>query len=843
MTRQAFLLCALVCGTVSASAQRSTAPAARAAAPSDVEWRVNHGNNKGQRYAPLDQISRDTVRDLKVVWRVRTDNFGPRPEYKSETTPIFANGLLYFTAGRTRNVVAVDPASGELVWMWRPTEGERANRAPRLFSGRGVAYANHGSGDERIYTVTPGFQLVALDAKSGLPVPNFGNDGSVDLMRLISDSPVDLIGTIGSSSPPVVANGVVMVGPAHVEGSRPRTKENTRGDVMAFDAKTGKSLWTYRSIPAAGQPGSETWEGDSLGFTGNAGVWAPFVVDEELGRVYLPVEAATSDYYGGHRLGDNLFTTSLVCLDIKTGQRVWFQQLVHHDIFDYDNPAAPILVDITVDGRPTKAVVQVTKQSWAYVFDRVTGAPVWPMDERPVPQTDVPGERTAKTQPHVSKPAPFDVQGVSEKDLIDFTPELHRQALELVKGYRIGPLFTPPTLAAAADGTKGLIHTPGSTGGAGWEGAAVDPEAGVLYIGSATLPTVIALAPNKPLSNLDFVSQGGPMPAPQGLRLLKPPYGRITAIDLNTGTHLWMQPNGNTPREVRNHPALAGVRVGRTGSPSKAGVLVTKSLVFAGEGWGGEPYFRAYDKRTGAIVWEAEMPGVQTGIPMTYLHQGKQYVVFSVGDQDGDHPAEIVALALAERPTDGRLSVAAGGATPPVGAADQAAGWEPLWDGASYAGFEVLGGAKWQIDGGVLTATAGGGPSYLRTVRTFANVEVAAEFLADPGADSGVLLRCSTSDQVQVNARSCYEVNLRDADPVYPTGSVVDVARTKEEKPSTAGRWSTLSVVVDGTHVVVVVDGRTVVDARDAKLASGAIALQSAGTGQVRFRNVRVRRL
>ncbi|HXV60088.1 MAG TPA: PQQ-binding-like beta-propeller repeat protein [Vicinamibacteria bacterium] len=609
------------------------------------QWSHYGADAAATRYAPHDQIHAGNVENLEVAWIFRTDNFGPEPEIKGETTPIFIDGVLYATAGLTRSTVAIDAGSGELLWMYRLGEGERGAKAPRRFSGRGVAYWNDGDKDRRIYFVTIGYQLVALDASEGHPIGAFGVDGVVDLMRDVAGG-VDPVGAIGSSSPPVIVGDVVIVGPAFHPGFRPPSQANSRGDVSGYDVRTGRRLWTFRTIPAPGEYGHETWEDGSWEYTGNAGVWAPFSADRERGYVYLPVEAPTSDFYGGHRPGDNLFSSSLVCLDARTGERVWHYQLTHHDIWDWDVPTAPILMDLVVGGRRIPAVVQLTKQSFAFVFDRVTGEPVWPIEERAVPGSDVPGERTAPTQPIPTKPPPFDRQGVSVDDLIDFTPELRAQAVEIVSSFRLGPLYQPPSLAEAPDGTRGTLMLPGAAGGAAWEAGAFDPETSILYVSSSTSPTLLSLVADPERSELRYIAGEMRVSGPRGLPLVKPPYGRITAIDLSTGEHRWMQPNGDTPAWIRDHPSLEGVDVGRTGSPSRAGILVTKTLVLAGEGWGGGRGLYAYEKRTGEVLARIELPGVQTGVPMSYLHEGRQYVVVSVGDPATKTPAQLVALAL-----------------------------------------------------------------------------------------------------------------------------------------------------------------------------------------------------
>ncbi len=621
----------------------TTSPALGQQGAADGEWRFYGGDNGATRYSPLDQIDRDNAQELEIAWRWKAENFGPTGETKNEVTPLMVGRTLYLQAGSRRAVVALDATSGETLWMWQLNEGERGDLAPRRNSGRGVAYWEDGAGDSRVFTVTPGFRLVALDARTGLPAPAFGDDGIVDMMQGW-ESPVDPVGTIGSSSPVVVCRDVVVVGPAHHVGFRPPTKENTPGHVSGYDARTGERLWTFHTIPKRGEFGHDTWLDDSADYTGNAGVWCPFSADDELGYVYLPIEAPTGDFYGGHRPGANLFSSSLVAIDVTTGDRVWHQQQIHHDIWDYDNTTAPILMDIPIAGRTRNVVVQLTKQSFAYVYDRVTGEPVWPIEELPVPQTDVPGEWTSPTQPIPTRPAPYDRQGVTHDDLIDFTPELRAEALEIIARYRLGPLYTPPSLGDAPDGTKGTLMLPSATGGSQWEAAAADPESGILFIPSATGPSLLNLVHDATVSNMRYIAGGARLQGPQGLPLVKPPYGRITAIDMRTGEHVWMIPNGDTPASIATHPALADVALPSTGSRSRAGLVATKTLLFGGEGWGGQPKFRAYDKQTGQTVAEIELPAVQTGLPLTYMVDGRQFIAMTVGARD--HPAELIALAL-----------------------------------------------------------------------------------------------------------------------------------------------------------------------------------------------------
>lgn len=809
----------------------------------DGQWRAYHGDTGATRYAPLDQVTRDTVADLRMAWRVPTSLFPPT-EYKNEVTPLYVDGLLYFTAGQKRSVLAVDPESGRLVWSWQWDEGERWQRAPRRNSGRGVSYWSDGRGDARILVVTPGYSLVALEAKTGRPVPGFGRAGVVDMMaekaRLEGYTPAQMVGAIGNSSPPVVARDTVVVGAALVEGSRPQSRANVRGTVLAFDVRTGRLRWTFAGIPAPGTPGSETWEGDSLRYTGNGGVWAPMACDDALGMLYLPVEAPTNDYYGGQRLGDNLYSSALVALDITTGRRRWHQQIVHHDIFDWDNTTAPILMDLTVDGRTVQAVTQLTKQSFAYTYDRVTGAPVWPIEERPVPPSDVPGERAAATQPFPVKPPAFDRQGVSPDDLVDFTPEIRAEAERATKGYRFGPLFTPAGLASAPDGTRGTLTLPSSTGGVGWEHAAFDPETGRLYVGTMTAPQVRALVPGP--NDTGYIMQFGAI-TPFGLPLVKPPYGRITALDMHRGTLLWSRPNGSTPREVRNHPLLRGMALPETGSRSKAGVLVTRTLLFSTEGWGGQPYLRAHNKATGEVLWETRLPGMASGLPMTYMHKGRQYLALMVGDPDTDRPAELVAYSLVDKPAPRAGVPVPSLPVEAVSATERADGWRPLFAGPGMAGWYPQGAADWTVEGDVLVATGRGGSSVLRSTAAFDHMELDLEVWTEPGTDAGVLVRCPASDLAPAGPRSCYEVNLGDTHPVYPTGSLVDLVRASGT-PVTAGRWTRLQLRADGTRLSVALNGATVTEARDDRLRGGTLALQVGGAGSVlRVRHARVRPL
>ncbi|MCZ6639990.1 MAG: PQQ-binding-like beta-propeller repeat protein [Gammaproteobacteria bacterium] len=610
-----------------------------------ADW-VHYGGDLGAtRYSALAEINAENVADLEIAWRWKSENYGPRPERKYSTTPIAIDGILYATAGYRRAAIAIDGATGETLWMYRFDEGDRADYAPRRNSGRGVAFWQGDDGEKRIFLLTPGYHLIALDAMTGKPVPEFADGGVLDLKEDLTPDIDPATARIGASSPPLIVGDVVIVGAALDVGMRPPSMRNVPGHVRGFHARTGKLLWTFHTIAQPGEFGHETWEGDSWRYTGNAAVWAPMSADVASGYVYLPVEAATSDIYGGHRLGDNLFSSTLVCLDAATGERVWHRQIVRHDIWDWDNPTAPILLDVVIDGQSIPAVVQLTKQSFAYAFNRTTGEPLWPMEERAVPQSDVPGERTAARQLFPSKPAPFDRQGINEEALIDFTPELHAEALEVVKQFRTSmSLFSPPSLVDADDGSKGTLVLPGSLGGANWEGGAADPETGMLYIASITRPSVYALAADPEYSDMNYVGVGSAPPRVRGLPLIKPPYGRITAIDMNTGEHRWMTVNGDTPKRIREHRDLADLDIPRTGKSTRAGLLVTKTLLFAGEGWSGDPVFRAHDKNTGAIIVELELPATQSGLPMTFMVNDKQFIVVAVGGPGV--PGELVALAL-----------------------------------------------------------------------------------------------------------------------------------------------------------------------------------------------------
>lgn len=617
------------------------------------EWPQHRSDFGSTNYSPLDQINRSNARELKILWRWKTENFGPTPEYNYEATPLMIKGILYTTAGSSRVIAAIDGRNGETLWTFKLNEGERAAYAPRQNSGRGVAYWKNNDGHDRVIYVTPAYQLVALDATNGQLIKSFGEQGIVDLRKGLGMDPIK--SPIGSTSPPIIVNNVIIAGSCFPPGLAAPTRKEVRGDISAYDVKSGKKLWIFHTIPQAGEYGLDTWAEESWKYTGNVGSWPPLTADPELGYVYLPLEAATGDFYGGHRQGDNLFSQSIICLDVKTGERVWHYQTIHHDIWDYDLPAPPVLADLKVDGREVKALAQVTKQGFVFVLDRVTGKPVWPIEERPVPASTIPGEKASPTQPFPTKPAPFELQEVNENVLIDFTPALKKEAIKIAGKYKMGSIYTPIELYDPPR-LSGTLMLPSPTGGANWQGAVLDPETNILYISSTTAIEAMALFSEPNISDMKYVAwwtggfgagQGGP----SGLPLVKPPWGRITAIDLNRGEHVWMIPNGDTPDWVKNHPALKGVNLPRTGNADRVGLLVTKTLLFAGEGaglygavGGGGNKFRAHDKSTGEIIAEVTLPANQSGVPMTYSINGKQYIVLAIGAKD--HPGELVALGL-----------------------------------------------------------------------------------------------------------------------------------------------------------------------------------------------------
>ena len=622
------------------------------------DWRYHGGDLGSTKYSPLDQINKTNVSRLKIAWRrpaVDASILKQRPglTYSRDfhSTPIMVDGVMYASNG-VGLVEAFDAGTGQTLWVQQPFGDEPAGLPGT--STRTIGFSADGN-IKRIFAIR-GEYLIALNATTGEPIANWGTGGRTNLKTGLGPRATTYL----NSSGPQVCSDVVITG-ANMN-DRPEVKTQAPGDVQAFDVQTGKRRWTFHVIPRPGEAGYETWENDSASYTGMANLWSLITADEQLGLAFLPLTSPTNDMYGGNRLGNNLFSDSLVAVKCSTGERVWHYQLVHHDLWDYDNPAAPILADITVNQKPIKAIVQLTKQAFAFVFDRVTGQPVWPIEERPVPSSATPGERTSPTQPFPTKPPPFDRQGVTTDDLIDFTPELRAQAIDLARQYKLGPVFTPPTVAEGS--IKGTLQLPGSVGGADWQSGAFDPETQILYVQSITAPFVADLNKGDPkVTDLDYVPglRAYP-PGPQGLPLLKPPYGRITAIDLNKGDILWAVANGDGPRD---HPLLKALNLPPLGNPGRASPLLTKTLLFLGEGdpimvragsrlpremplaiapGAGGKKFRAFDKSTGAVLWEIELPSGATGAPMTYMYRGKQYIVVPVGSSDRE--PEFVALSL-----------------------------------------------------------------------------------------------------------------------------------------------------------------------------------------------------
>jgi quinoprotein glucose dehydrogenase len=667
---------------------------------------------------------------MEVAWRFKTDNLGTRPEFKLEGTPLAIKGVLYVTAGTRRSVIALDGRTGELIWSHSYREGNRAAIAPRQLSGRGVSYWTDGKGDERILYVTTGYRLIALNAKNGAMIPSFGENGVVDMKKgsvFGKGQQIELeTGEIGLHSTPTVVKDTIIVGSSFKEGMTVKTHNNTKGHVRAFDVKTGKMLWQFNTIPKPGEFGNDTWENESWATNGNTGVWTQITVDEEAGLVYLPVESPTSDFYGGHRPGNNLYGESLVCVDLKTGQRKWHFQIVHHPIWDYDLSSAPILLDINVGGKPIKAVALPSKEAFLYVFDRITGQPVWPIEEKPVPQSDVPGEKTSPTQPFPTKPPAYARQSVGLDDLIDFTPELNAEARRIVGRYKLGPMFLPGVVSKV-EGPIAALTIATTAGGTNWPGAAADPENHIVYAQASnhSVAPIGLIEPPSGFSDIRYVAgtagqpfveregpgfgsaadavqrgrggapgaaaEGGrgargaapaapaagapaapgatPPAAPQGggggglvvqgLPLLKPPYGLLNAIDLDKGELKWQVPHGDTPDAVRNSPVLAGKTIPKTGQPGSVGLVVTKTLVVLGDpsvtttpDHPRGAMLRAYDKTNGAQVGAVWMPAPQSGSPMTYMANGRQYFIVAVSG--GNYSGEYIAYALPQsevRPT------------------------------------------------------------------------------------------------------------------------------------------------------------------------------------------------
>lgn len=711
---------ALTCAFAWVQLSRAQQPSQLVRGNAPGEWRYWGADAWGTRYSPLDQINASNFNDLEVAWEWKAGAFG-RDEYY-RTTPLFANGRIFTVATTRRAAMALDPETGETLWMWRPDEGIRWQKAPRQFAGRGPAYWTDGKA-ERLVVITPGMHLVSLNAKTGQPDPNFGKSGQVDLMDglgfplvplavddsgalIISDAaparkarpgetwdPVKKIGAdgtvgidpahgqIASSSPAVVVGDVIIVGNSSIHGYYPIKLHNMPGTIRGFDIHTGKQLWVFNLIPQAGEFGADTWERGTKQDTPGVGkndAWAPYAADPALGLVYIPVGMPLMDEYGGHRPGNNLFGNSVVALDVKTGKRKWHYQMVHHDIWDYDAPMQPNLMDVTVNGRRRQVVAQTTKQGWIYALDRVTGEPIWPMPETPVLQSEIPSERTSPTQPIPSKPAPYSQQGLLESDLIDYTPAIKDSALKLAQRCRMGPYFIPASLADGSGPNKYTCswYAPGASGGVNIDGgAAFDPETGMMYVASISGMSTTSIAKD-PCSQFDYSSihdscgllgaeLAPPGYKPSGRRggfegrsagstigsvsIVKPKeFGGITAYNMNTGDKSWWIPNAAMIPVKDTSKIFAGVTLPSRPGGGQAQVITTKSLVIYGTGRSGgapgaPPQLFATDKATGKQVGAVRIPSKTTAVPMTFMYKGKQYIVFATGQGGG---TSLVALTL-----------------------------------------------------------------------------------------------------------------------------------------------------------------------------------------------------
>jgi quinoprotein glucose dehydrogenase len=617
--------------------------------PPDSEWRNYFGDTSGTKYSPLSQVTKANVQDLRVAWRWPSADRAlqmSNPLWRAarnEETPLMVNGVMYTVTGLGL-IAALDPATGQTRWVYDPESYKAGVPNNGGFLQRGLAYWTDGTA-ERLFVGTADAYLISVDARTGKPDLRFGSGGKADLTVEVRDA---VRATNFTARRPLVAGNVVVVGNSIQDQTYNR--EAPPGFVHAFDVRTGRRVWTFHTIPRPGEFGIDTWLDNSSEYSGSANVWSSGVYDPELDYVYLPTSTPTNNYYGGNRPGSNLFAESLICVEAKTGRRVWHFQAVHHGVWDYDFPTHPLLAEITVGGRRIKAVIQVSKQAFTYAFDRRTGEPIWPVEERPVPQSTVPGEQTSPTQPFPTKPPPFDLQGATEDNLIDFTPELRKRAADQLKTFDHGPLFTPPSLG------KSYLQLPGISGGANWGGAGFDPATGVLYVPSRMSPTVLTLVAVDPKrGNMRYVradlGTGAGLEVMDGLPIFRPPYARVTAIDMNQGTHRWMAPLGNGPR---NHPLLKDLTLGPLGDRMQGvSVLVTKTLLFVGvipQGAipGSDPdvsrkLMYVFDKDSGGVLRAIDLDGFSAAAPMTYSYRGKQYIAVATGSGPN---SEIVALSL-----------------------------------------------------------------------------------------------------------------------------------------------------------------------------------------------------
>ena len=632
-------------------------------AQEEVEWTHLGGDPEHTRYTPANNITPSNIGELKEAWVWDGASFDAQ---SGRSTPSYVEGKLFTVAGPRRHVIAMDPVSGETIWSYREPNTFRWEYSMRKDYGKGVAYAQV-DGKGVIYIISPAFFLTALDADTGAPLEGFGKPVPIDgfpqtgVVDLLGDLGHDFdpyfgipkeVGYVTSSSPPIVVNGVVVVGNSAEQGYNQSRMENIPGDILAYDAKTGAFKWKFNVIPRPGEFGHDTWENDAWQYTGDVSPWAPLSADPELGLVYIPTNPPTVDYYGGFSPGDNLFGTSLIALDVETGERRWHFQLVHHDIWNYDVPTAPVLLDVMHNGQKIPAVAQATKQTLLFAFNRETGEPLWPIEERPVPVSHVPGEHASPTQPFPTKPAAYDLNGLTVNDLIDFTPELRQQAIAALADWQLGPLYNPPLHRDNDLGKRGAYWCPGGGGGSNITGpAAGDPETGILFVTSQSACSAVQLLPGEE-ADLRYMTDNGTTttgvtPAqyangpgagaprhPTGLPLWKPPYSRITAIDLNTGEHLWMIPVGETPDRIKNNPALAGIDVGNTGTGAMAPMMVTPSmLVYASETSDGTPTLFAVDKSTGQLLGKVTVPATSRYGMMSYVHAGEQYIILQTGSK------------------------------------------------------------------------------------------------------------------------------------------------------------------------------------------------------------------
>ena len=621
----------------------------------DGQWEYLGGDAAHTRYSPADQINAENFEDVEEEWVWDGASFGAQ---SGRSTPSYINGRLYTVAGPRRYVVALDPANGELLWSYGEPKTGRYAYSMRKDYGKGVAYAEV-DGREVIYISSPAFFLTALDAETGRPLENWGTPvpldgfpqtGVVDMLKdfgyeydAYEGIPLET-GYITTSSPPIVVNGVVVVGNSHEQGYYQSRVENVPGDILAYDAATGEFLWKFHVIPKPGEVGHDTWENDAWEYTGDVSSWAPMSADLERGLVYIPTNGVTIDYYGGFSPGDNLFSTSLIALDAKTGERAWHYQLVRHDIWNYDTPTAPVLLDVNIDGEEVPIVVQTAKQNFAYTFNRETGEPIWPIEDVEVPASDVPGEQLSPTQPFPTKPAPYGMQGLTYDDLLDFTPELRERAIEALKDHKIGPLFNPPLHRDNDQGYRAAYWCPGDGGGTNIDGPTVaDPETGILYVSTrAACSSRIIVSGEERDAQIEKPTgktfsrwaalRSDQVRGPDGLPLFKPPYSHITAIDMNTGDHLWQLPIGETPERVLDHPDLVDMDIPTTGTGANAAMAVTKSLfIYASEASDGTPMLYFVDKQTGEQLGGVETEERTRYGMMTYMHEGKQYIMLQNG--------------------------------------------------------------------------------------------------------------------------------------------------------------------------------------------------------------------